>query len=113
VSSKALIAVVIVTLAGLGGAAKTPPGGLDRPILLQSASPTGAAPATPAAETRQLLNRYCVSCHSDRLKTAGLTLQTIDVDNPAHDAATWEKVLRKVRAGAMPPVGRPRPEPPA
>jgi mono/diheme cytochrome c family protein len=113
VSSKALIAVAIVTLAGLVGAAKTPPAGPIRPIFLQSAAQTGSAPATPAAEARQLLNRYCVSCHSDRLKTAGLTLQTIDVENIAHDAAIWEKVLRKVRAGAMPPVGRPRPEPAA
>jgi hypothetical protein len=68
---------------------------------------TGSAGDT---DSRQLLNRYCVGCHSDRLKTADLSLQSVDVDNIPGDAPTWEKVLRKVRAGAMPPVGRPRPD---
>ena len=58
---------------------------------------------------RQLLNRYCVSCHNQRLKTAGLTLDALAVENPAADAPTWEKVVRKLRSRAMPPVGRPRP----
>src|SRR5262245_49803548 len=71
------------------------------------------APTPAGAESRQLLNRYCVSCHSDRLKTADLSLQSVNVDSIPADAATWEKVLRKLRAGAMPPVGRPRPEPAA
>lgn len=59
---------------------------------------------------RQLLNRYCVTCHNTRLKTAGLTLDTLDVTRVGEGAETWEKVLRKLRASAMPPVGSPRPE---
>ena len=62
--------------------------------------------ATPEAEQhRQLLDRYCVSCHNQRLKTAGLTLDTLAVENLAGDAPTWEKVVRKLRSRAMPPVG--------
>jgi cytochrome c551/c552 len=68
----------------------------------------GAQPAS--SPDRALLDRYCVTCHNARLKTAGLTLDDIDVGNVGPRAETWEKVLRKIRAGQMPPVGRPRPE---
>ena len=70
--------------------------------------------ASDPAPDRALLDRYCVTCHNARLKTAGLTLDDIDTDcTSARHAETWEKVLRKLRAGQMPPVGRPRPEPAA
>ena len=103
-SSRALIVVAVVWLSGLAGAAQTPSAGTSPAAQTTSAS----NPTEP--EPRQLLNRYCVSCHSDRLKTAELSLQAVDVDNIPRDAATWEKVVRKLRAGAMPPVGRPRPD---
>ena len=103
-SSRALIVVAVVWLAGLVGAAQTPAAGTS-----PAAQPTQTSnPGDP--DSRQVLNRYCVSCHSDRLKTAELSLQGVDVDNIPRDAATWEKVVRKLRAGAMPPVGRPRPD---
>src|SRR5216110_1591270 len=60
---------------------------------------------------RQLLDQYCVTCHNQRTRTAGLTLDTMDVDHVDRDAATWEKVVRKVRTGMMPPSGARRPEP--
>jgi mono/diheme cytochrome c family protein len=69
-----------------------------------------ALPAADPAPERALLNRYCVSCHNDRLKTQGLTLQTIDTANVPRSAETWEKVIRKLRTGAMPPPGLPRPD---
>lgn len=59
---------------------------------------------------RALLDRYCVTCHNERLKTAGLTLDKIDVTQAAAHAEVLEKVARKLRAGQMPPAGRPRPE---
>ncbi|HEX3701878.1 MAG TPA: DUF1592 domain-containing protein [Vicinamibacterales bacterium] len=59
---------------------------------------------------QQLLNRYCVTCHNKRTKTAGLALDTLSLANVAADAPTWEKVVVKLRAGFMPPVGRPRPD---
>ncbi|MBV9503786.1 MAG: DUF1592 domain-containing protein [Acidobacteriia bacterium] len=56
-----------------------------------------------------LLNQYCVTCHSDKLRTGGLSLQTADLADPPKAAETWEKVIRKIRVGAMPPQGLPRP----
>src|SRR5262245_52907348 len=50
---------------------------------------------------------YCQTCHNDRLKTGGLSLEGLTVDR---DAETWEKVIRKVRAGMMPPAGAKRPD---
>jgi len=54
-----------------------------------------------------LSRTYCETCHNDRLKTAGLSLQGLAIDG---NAETWEKVIRKVRAGMMPPAGAKRPE---
>ena len=67
----------------------------------------------PASEHRSLVNRYCVTCHNERLRTAGLTLDTADIDAVSRNAEVWEKVVRKLRASAMPPAGMPRPEPAA
>src|SRR5262245_56115074 len=58
---------------------------------------------------RGLVNQYCVTCHNKRMKTAGLLLDEKDLSNPGADAEVWEKVVRKLRGGLMPPVGRPRP----
>ncbi|MEP7352867.1 MAG: DUF1592 domain-containing protein [Acidobacteriota bacterium] len=71
-------------------------------------------PATSAADQQAAaLNKYCVGCHNNTAKTAGLTLQPLDVRHPAEggDAAleTWEKAIRKVRVGMMPPQGAPQP----
>jgi hypothetical protein len=69
--------------------------------------PPGAdAPASP----RAVLNRYCVSCHNQRVRTADLALDEIDPANVSQATETWEKVVRKLRGRVMPPVGRPRPD---
>ena len=68
---------------------------------------SGAAQLTPLDRT--LLDRYCITCHNERLKTAGRTLDTVDLTQVAAHAEVLEKVARKLRAGQMPPVGRPRP----
>ena len=57
-----------------------------------------------------LLSEYCLSCHNDRLKTGGLTLEQLDIDHPEASPEVWEKVIRKLRAGMMPPTGLPRPD---
>lgn len=62
------------------------------------------------AETQATVEKYCVGCHNDRLKTAGLVLNPADVAKAGDQAETWEKVLRQLRAGTMPPPGAPRPE---
>ena len=69
----------------------------------------GTAAETGAAEARALLDRYCVACHNQRTLTAGLALDTLDVARVETNAATWEHVIRRLRADAMPPAGRPRP----
>src|SRR6516165_4766835 len=83
----------------------------------QARQPEGAArqadPRNPPAQvsnSRDLLKRYCVTCHNDRLKTAGLTLDRADADHVGSGVELWEKVAHKLRSGAMPPPGMPRPD---
>src|SRR5712691_10366520 len=64
----------------------------------------------PASSTRELLDRYCVTCHNEKLKTANLLLDKMNVGNVSDAAPSWEKVVRKLRAGLMPPAGLPRPD---
>jgi mono/diheme cytochrome c family protein len=59
---------------------------------------------------KPVLDKYCVSCHNERLKTAGLMLDKMDWSDVPAGAEVWEKVVRKVRAGMMPPAGMPRPD---
>ena len=74
-------------------------------------SPTLAPSHHPSPSPhRAVLDRFCVSCHNARLRTAGLLLDTADVDHPEGNAAVWEKVLHKLRAREMPPPGPPRPD---
>ncbi len=62
------------------------------------------------AAQQALLNKYCITCHSTKLKTGGLSLQDVSLENTAANAETWEKVIRKLRTGSMPPQGMPRPD---
>ena len=63
----------------------------------------------PVSSPRAALDRYCVTRHNQRLKTAGLTLDQIDLAHPGQRAEEWEKVVRKLRTGAMPPSNAPQP----
>lgn len=86
---------------------------------LQKAAPRQAASANPAAGTaaldaakqRVLVDQYCVTCHNTRLKTANLMLDQFDFAHLADHAETGEKIIRKLRAGMMPPAGMKRPDP--
>jgi hypothetical protein len=72
-----------------------------------------AGPARAVAQTvptRAVLDKYCVSCHSQKLKVAGLTLDNMNVEDVGAAAESWEKVARKFRTHEMPPPGRPRPD---
>lgn len=71
-------------------------------------SPTPARP--PAAEVEEVIRTYCVTCHNLRAGTANLAFDTLDATNPAAHPATWEKVVKKLRTGTMPPGGLPRPD---
>ena len=78
-------------------------------------SPTGsaqgpAAPAAAPAAAAAVMKTYCITCHNDRTKTGELTLEHVDLTDVPKSAELWEKVIRKVRAGQMPPAGMPRPD---
>ena len=69
--------------------------------------------ATVAADVRApraMFDKYCVTCHNQRLKTAGLTLDALDLAELGQHTEVFEKIVRKIRTGAMPPAGRPRPD---
>ena len=71
--------------------------------------PSRSSPS-PSPPHRALLDRYCVTCHNESLRTADLTLDTMDLASVSAEPATWEKVVRRLRTGTMPPAGRPRPD---
>src|SRR5712692_3675608 len=69
------------------------------------------APASSLAPPQQaVLSKYCVTCHNEKLRTAGLLLDKADVGHPADNPAIWEKVLRKLHTREMPPPRMPRPD---
>jgi cytochrome c5 len=80
------------------------------PAPQQSAGPANAPAAMPPAAERALLDKYCVTCHNEKAKTAGLMLDKMDVNHIGDGAETWEKVVRKIHGGTMPPQGMPRPD---
>jgi mono/diheme cytochrome c family protein len=93
-------------------------------VIVRSASPSAdaqQAPATAAAPARAaapaaasaeaaFLTQYCIGCHNQRAKLGGLALETLDVSRVGPAAETWEKVVKKIRTGMMPPSGAKRPE---
>ncbi len=85
------------------------------PGRLQAANPqpasSASSPASPAL-LRAVLDKYCVGCHNQQLRTAGLTLDAMDAASVGGGAEVWEKVIGKLRMGTMPPPGRPRPDRP-
>ena len=86
-------------LAAIAGSPRTPP--LEAQALLKP---------NMASVDQMLVDTYCVSCHNARTLSGNLSLAGLDVANPADHPETFEKVIRKVRAGLMPPAGMPRPE---
>jgi mono/diheme cytochrome c family protein len=67
--------------------------------------------SSSAPDYRQTVTTYCITCHNDRLKTGDLSLEPIVKAEVAAHPDVWEKVIRKVRAGMMPPAAMPRPDP--
>ena len=77
--------------------------------LLQTQGKADAQTAPAPAEHQQFLTRYCQGCHNDRAKTGNMSVQPLKVDNLAVNDETWEKILRKVSLGEMPPSGAAKP----
>jgi len=100
---------VVVWLGGILTAGQ-PPGQTRSQTRGQTRSQTSPQTADATA-LNATVKRYCVSCHSDKLKTHGLTLEHFDVAHAADNAEITEAVIRKLQAGFMPPPGMPRPTP--
>jgi mono/diheme cytochrome c family protein len=83
--------------------------GSTLPAGRPQAQTVGPAAALAPAE-KATLDRYCLDCHNEKVKTAGLALDTLAVARPGDHAEAWEKVVRKLRGRMMPPAGRPRPD---
>ena len=96
--NRAFVVIVLAGIVAIPGRASL--------VRLQAA---GAQPAA-ASPSRELLDRYCVTCHNDRLQTGGLTLDSVDLTQVGVHAEVLEKVVHKLRTGQMPPEGRPRPD---
>ena len=92
------VAAIAVVAAGIGSYAFFGDSFQARP---------GAGMSANAAS--DLVDAFCVDCHDDITQTANLTLERADYADIAHDAEMWEAVIRKLRAGMMPPPGNPRP----
>ena len=99
------------------GAVRIALAGLATTLLLSaqvemSAQQNDAASAGHSAATssqREFLDRYCATCHNERLKTGGLSLERVDVSRPDAQPELWEKVVRKLHTGVMPPANMPQP----
>ena len=101
IAAAAIGIAVVGAASGAGRAAEPAP-------ALQNAGPAGV----DADEAQRLFRRYCVGCHNGRLRTAELALDELDPQDVAANAEVWEKVALRLRAGSMPPPGRPRPDRP-
>ena len=78
--------------------------------LLTATWSLAATTPEPGAKERAAFDRYCLGCHNDKLKSAGFSLSKVDLAHPNRTAEPAEKVIRKLRAGMMPPPGLPRPD---
>jgi len=88
--------------------------GLMSAVLIYGQSPakqqrSPVAPASPTAQ-RAVIDQYCIACHNDKAKIGGLSLASYDLAHVGENAEVWEKVVRKLRAGMMPPPGSKRPD---
>src|SRR5262249_52317830 len=86
--------------------------GLSRSLHASAPASTQTSRSNDVAATpaRELVTKYCVTCHNERSKTANLLLDKADAERVFNSAETWEKVIVKLRSRAMPPPGRRRPD---
>src|SRR5665213_790786 len=84
------------------------------PVAVMAAAqrpvPSTSATAQQPIADRAFVERYCVTCHSQRLHTGGLVLEGLDPSRASENIVTWEKVVRKVRVGVMPPATARQPD---
>ncbi len=80
------------------------------PCFLVAAADSGRSTDGGVSVVAAVVNKYCVNCHDREEKKGGLDLESLRPDDTANHSDTWEKVVRKLRARVMPPIGKPRPE---
>jgi mono/diheme cytochrome c family protein len=80
------------------------------PSIAAEQPPVAPASSSSASDHRATIARYCVGCHNQRTKSGGLALEAMDYDNLPAGAAVWEKSVKKLRVGMMPPQGAPQPD---
>ena len=106
-------AAVVAVSMGFGGSA-----GADTTAQLASnvsstvpgATASSSVPAMVTPDDhKHMLMQYCTACHNDKAKTAGMSVVPLDANNLDANQATWEKILRRLSLGEMPPKGMPRP----
>src|SRR5687767_11273206 len=102
------VALFACTAAGSLAARQSPAATPQAPTPRRTIPPPARATVSVDAQ-RALLDQYCVSCHNDRVKTANLSLEGLDLAAMDAHAELWEKVVRKLRAGVMPPPDVKRP----
>ncbi len=79
-------------------------------LLCEPTKRLAAQTAQPPESASQLVKQYCITCHNNKLKVAGLTLEQLDPSKAAESPEIWEKVIRKMRGHMMPPQGLPHPD---
>ena len=79
-------------------------------LAQQSSAAQTSLPPEASAKAGAVLSKYCITCHNEKRKTAGLTIDTLDLQRVGADAEVWEKIARKFRTHEMPPPGAPRPD---
>jgi hypothetical protein len=114
-AKKKLSGAVGILLAGVAAlhadqAPATRPAAAAPPAASTRAQGAPAVAAHPPAVDRGMLDRYCVTCHNDRLKRGNLVLAGIPLEPLHANGEIWEKVVLKLRSGEMPPAGAPRPD---
>ena len=104
--SAALIAAFTTALSGAPQSRTAP----AAPIAPLAPTASQLAPVAPTTKIdRTIVDQYCVTCHNQRTKTAGLALDSLNLADVAAHADVWEEVVRKLRGGLMPPAGIRRP----
>ena len=100
----------LLLLAGGANAGAAAAGESASPVEPAVVRQAPAEAVNSAEASGTVIRRYCVACHNGRTLTAGLALDDVDLTRVGEHAELWENVVRKLRAGLMPPAGRPRPD---
>jgi hypothetical protein len=120
-----IAAIASIGALAIASAANAQAGNATGPSGAATSAPSAAAPSAAGAHSaatvppggftpetaKEFFTQYCIACHNQYAKIGDMVLDTRDFEHIAGDAEIWERVVRKLNAGAMPPQGMPRPEP--